>query len=220
MRTIIIAPHPDDEILGAAGTILRRKAEGSKIAWLVVTSVSEAGGWSAQKVKDRLAEIQLVSNFFDFDETFSLDFPTTKLDSIPMSDLVAKMSHVFKSWEPSEVFIPHRSDVHTDHRMVFDAAASCVKWFRYPSVKRVLAYETLSETEFHLGYEDLFCPNVFVDINPYLARKLDAMKIYASEMAEFPFPRSIKAIKSLAFLRGASSGFEAAEAFQLLRELI
>jgi len=220
MRTIIIAPHPDDEILGAAGTILRRKAEGSKVAWLVVTSVSEAGGWSAQKVKDRQAEIQLVSKFFDFDEVFSLDFPTTKLDSMPMSDLVTKMSHVFKSWEPSEVFIPHRSDVHTDHRMVFDAAASCVKWFRYPSVKRVLAYETLSETEFHLGHEDLFCPNVFVDINPYLARKLDVMKIYASEMAEFPFPRSIKAIESLAFLRGASSGFEAAEAFQLLRELI
>jgi len=108
--------------------------------------------------------------------------------------------------------------VHTDHRAVFDAAAACTKWFRYPSVKRVLAYETLSETDFGLGTELGFRPNVFVDISPFLERKLQAMDIYASEIAPFPFPRSQDALRALARVHGTSSGYHAAEAFQLLRE--
>ena len=135
-----------------------------------------------------------------------------------MSDLVAGISEAFRSFEPEEVFAPHPSDVHTDHRMVFDAAASCTKWFRYPSVKRVLAYETLSETDFGLGTDQGFRPNVFVDIEPYLDDKLRAMDIYESELGVFPFPRSHEAIRALAALRGAASGFKAAEAFELLRE--
>jgi LmbE family N-acetylglucosaminyl deacetylase len=122
-------------------------------------------------------------------------------------------------FEPEEVFVPHPSDVHTDHRIVFDAVASCTKWFRYPSVKRVLAYETLSETDFGLGTNQAFRPNVFVNIEPYLAEKLQAMDIYVSELGVFPFPRSHEAIRALATLRGAASGFRAAEAFELLREI-
>ena len=108
--------------------------------------------------------------------------------------------------------------MHTDHRLVFDAVASCTKWFRYPSVKRVLAYETLSETDFGLGTSQSFRPNVFVNIEPYLDDKIRAMDIYASEIGEFPFPRSHEAIQALAILRGAASGFKTAEAFELLRE--
>ena len=151
MKTIVIAPHPDDEVLGVGGTLLRRKSEGVKVAWLVVTGISVESGWSEEKVKVRANEIKLVKEFFEFDEVFTLNFPTTQLDRIPMSDLVAGISAVFKSFAPEEVFVPHPSDVHTDHRMVFNAAASCTKWFRYPSVKRVLAYETLSETDSGLG---------------------------------------------------------------------
>lgn len=135
-----------------------------------------------------------------------------------MGDLVGALSGVFKAFQPEEVFVPHPSDVHTDHRVVFDATSGCTKWFRYPSVKRVLAYETLSETDFGLGTNKGFEPNVFVDIAPYLDTKLAAMEIYASEMALFPFPRSHEALRALATLRGAASGYQAAEAFQLLRE--
>jgi LmbE family N-acetylglucosaminyl deacetylase len=155
---------------------------------------------------------------FGFDEVSSLNFPTTQLDRVPMSDLVAGISNVFRSFEPEEVFVPHPSDVHTDHRIVFDAVSSCTKWFRYPSVKRVLAYETLSETDFGLGTDQSFRPNVFVDIEPFLDGKLRAMDIYASELGAFPFPRSREAIRALAMLRGAASGFKASEAFELLRE--
>jgi LmbE family N-acetylglucosaminyl deacetylase len=135
-----------------------------------------------------------------------------------MSDLISAISNVFKDFEPEEVFVPHPSDIHTDHRVVFDAVASCTKWFRYPSVKRVLAYETLSETDFGLGVSQAFRPNVFVNIEPYLEHKLRAMDIYSSELGNFPFPRSHEAIRALATIRGVVSGFKAAEAFELLRE--
>ena len=218
MKTIVIAPHPDDEVLGVGGTLLRRKLEGAKVAWLVVTGISVESGWSEEKVIQRANEIKRVKEFFDFDEVFTLNFPTTQLDRIPMSDLVAGISAAFRSFTPEEVFVPHPCDVHTDHRMVFNAAASCTKWFRYPSVKRVLAYETLSETDFSLGTCLGFRPNVFVNIEPFLNEKLRAIEIYESELRAFPFPRSHEAIRALATLRGATSGFKAAEAFELLRE--
>jgi len=218
MKQIIIAPHPDDEVLGVGGTLLRRKAEGARIAWLIVTAISVKAGWSEERVKQRADEIRRITEFLGFDEVFELKFPTTQLDRVPMSDLVAGISSVFSSFAPEEVFVPHPSDVHTDHRVVFNAAASCTKWFRYPSVNRVLAYETLSETDFGLGTDQGFRPNVFVNIEPYLDDKLRAMDIYASELGEFPFPRSHEAIRALATLRGAASGFKSAEAFELLRE--
>lgn len=217
-KTLVIAPHPDDEVLGVGGTLLRRKAEGATVAWLIVSSISIDSGWSAEKVKQRSDEIALITELFGFDEVFELNFPTTRLDQVSMSDLVSAVSNVFKTFKPEEVFVPHPSDVHTDHRMVFDATASCTKWFRYPSVKRVLAYETLSETDFGLGQAQCFRPNVFINIEPHLTDKLRAMDIYRSELGEFPFPRSQEAICALATLRGAASGFKAAEAFELLRE--
>lgn len=218
MKTIVIAPHPDDEVLGVGGTLLRRKAEGAKVAWLIVTAISVESGWSEEKVKQRADEIHRVAELFGFDEVFALNFPTTQLDHLPISDLIVEVSNAFRSFDPEEVFVPHPSDVHTDHRIAFNAVASSTKWFRYPTVKRVLAYETLSETDFGLGTEQGFRPNVFIDIAPFLEDKLRAMGLYASELGAFPFPRSHQAIRALATLRGAASGFMAAEAFELLRE--
>ena len=220
MKTIVIAPHPDDEVLGPGGTLLRRKTEGATVAWLIVTTITTDTGWSEEKIRQRADEIKRVTSLFGFDSVFELNFPTTQLDRSSMGDLVTGISNVFKKFEPEEVFVPHSADVHTDHRLVYDAAASCTKWFRHPSVKRVLAYETLSETDFGLGTNQGFRPNVFVNIEHYLDDKLRAMDIYASELGEFPFPRSHEAIQALATLRGASSGFKAAEAFELLRERI
>lgn len=220
MKAIIIAPHPDDEVLGAGGTLLRYKNEGESIAWLIVTTINSNSDADKEKSKTRTEEINRINQLFGFDKKFELNFPTTQLDQIPMSDLVSAISNIFREFEPEEVFVPHPSDIHTDHRAVFDAVASCTKWFRYPSIKRVLAYETLSETDFNLGISPAFRPNVFVNIENHLDGKLYAMEIYESEMGKFPFPRSQEAIRALATLRGAASGFKAAEAFELLRERI
>ncbi len=218
MRTLVIAPHPDDEILGCGGTLLRRKVEGAEVGWLIVTGMAEHDGWPAKRVKQRDAEIAKVAQLIGFDHVFNMHLPATKLDLLPMGDLISQFSGIFKSFQPEEVLLPHRSDVHTDHRLVFDAAVACTKWFRYPSVRRVLAYETISETEFSLDANCTFRPNFFIDISDYLERKLKVMAVYQSELGVFPFPRSNEAVRALATLRGATSGFMAAEAFQLLRE--
>lgn len=215
---MVIAPHPDDETLGCGGTLLRLAREGAEIAWLIVTSMSEDGGFAKESIALRAQEIAKVSELYGFSAVFQLNVPTRQLDRIPLQQLIGQFSSVFKSFNPNQIFLPHWRDVHTDHRAVFDAAAACSKWFRYNSVERVMAYETLSETEFALGGQAAFQPNFFVDVTHFLERKIEIMTVYQSEMSEFPFPRSAEAIRALARFRGASSGFGAAEAFQLLRE--
>jgi LmbE family N-acetylglucosaminyl deacetylase len=218
LKSLVISPHPDDEILGCGGTLLRRKAEGVELGWLLVTGISEQSGWPTDQVRQRDSEIAKVGAEVGFAKVFNLRLPTMQLDTLPMSELVAQFSSVFKEFQPDEVFLPHRADAHSDHRVVFDAATACTKWFRYASVRRVLAYETISETEFGLNAGCTFQPNCFVDIGQFLERKLEIMAIYQSELGKFPFPRSTEAIRALAKLRGTTSGFMAAEAFQLLRE--
>jgi len=221
MKTLIIAPHPDDELLGCGGTLLRRVAEGGTVAWLLMTAITKEAGWVAEKIHQRAAEIELVREGLQVapHHLYALGFPTAELDRIPMKILIGKISEVFADFQPDEVLLPYLGDVHSDHRVTFEAASACTKWFRYPSVKRVLAYETPSETDFGIDPRDTgFKPNVFVDIGEQLERKIELMKIYASEMGEFPFPRSEKALRALAQLRGSQVGYEAAEAFMLLRE--
>lgn len=218
MRSIVIAAHPDDETLGAGGTLLRRKAEGNETAWLIVTGISPEHGWSMQRVSQREQEIAQVSQLLQFNQVYRLDFPAARLDEIPLRELIASISGIFHQFQPNEIFVPHYSDIHSDHRMVFQAVASCSKWFRYPSVQRILCYETLSETDFGLGETQSFKPNYFLDVSPYLEKKIEVSRVYASEFAAFPFPRSEHALRAQASLRGAASGYEAAEAFELLRE--
>lgn len=217
-RVLVIAPHPDDETLGCAGTLLRMRESGAELAWLIVTGVSEEHGFTPQRVQGRDAEIRKVTDLLGFSEVFRLDLPTRQLDAVPMAELVEQISAAFKTFKPEHVFLPHRSDVHSDHRVVFDAGAACTKWFRHPSVRRLLSYETISETDFCLDTRSPFQPNCFVDISRYLERKLEVLAAYESELGRFPFPRCAEAVSALAAVRGAASGFTAAEAFQLLRE--
>jgi LmbE family N-acetylglucosaminyl deacetylase len=217
-RVLVVAPHPDDEVLGCGGTLLRLHNEGAELAWLIVTGISEASGWSTERVRERDSEIERAATALGFTETFNLRLPAAQLDIMPMDELIKQCAEIFKSFKPAVVLLPSLADAHTDHRIVFDAATACTKWFRSPSVRRVLAYETISETGFGLGIESRFYPNYFVDISEFLERKLEIMAIYESELGDFPFPRSVEAVRALATVRGAASGFKAAEAFHLLRE--
>lgn len=217
MTTLVIAPHPDDELLGCAGTLLKRKAEGRRVFWLIVTCISKNTNWPENIVTSREIEINQVHENIRFDDVFCLNYPTATLDTVPLSELVNSFSKIFKITSPEEVFLPHKSDIHSDHRIVFDVGASCTKWFRYPSVNKVFAYETISETDFNLESSTTFAPNYFIDISNFIDKKIELLKLYKSELGEFPFPRSDEAIRSLASVRGASSGFKAAEAFELLR---
>lgn len=218
---LVIAPHPDDETLGCGGTILAHKRKGDRVHWLIVTNMSESAGYSQARIDLRRAEIKQVADRYGFEAVHDLGLPPAHLDDLAMSDIVGEFGKVFSSVSPQVVYLPYRGDIHTDHRIVFDAATACIKWFRYPSVSRVLAYETLSETDFSVDPDiSGFRPNVFSNIGVDLEEKINIASIYKSEMAEFPFPRSEVALRALAQLRGAASGFHAAEAFILLREKI
>ena len=151
MKIMVVSPHPDDEVLGVGGSLLRYKDEGISIAWLIVTGMSESSGWSKERVEERRVEVDKISKFFRFDEMYNLGLPTTKLDTLPMGDIVKEISHILDSYRPSHLFIPHYGDVHTDHQIVHKAVASCSKWFRSPFVEKILSYETISETEFSLN---------------------------------------------------------------------
>lgn len=218
MKTLIIAPHPDDEILGAGGTLLRKKLEKESTAWLIVTGMNRSYGYADEEISRRNNEIAKITKFFDFDEVHSLQLPPALLDTLPISTIVKSISDVIQSYEPDEVLVPHRGDVHTDHYVTYKASISSSKWFRHPSVKRILCYETLSETGLPTCSNDQFSPNVFVEITSFLDKKIEAMEIYSTEVGVFPFPRSKEAIEALARYRGSASGYPAAEAFQLINE--
>jgi N-acetylglucosamine malate deacetylase 1 len=219
MNVLCIAPHPDDETIGCGGTLLRHVAEGAKVHWLVVTEMTP-DMFSTERMARRRVEIDTVADRYGFASVQMLGFGTTKLDAHPMSEVVSAMSRVFAEVQPNTVFVPYRNDVHSDHTVVFDAAIACCKSFRYPSVKSVYAYETLSETEFGLRPDDGgFRPNLFVDIHPYLDEKVNIMRLYEGEIKPFPFPRSEECLRAQALLRGAQSGVQAAEAFMILKEI-
>lgn len=221
MKSLFIAPHPDDELLGCGGTLLKRVAQGETVAWVLMTAISVDKGWSKDQVEKREDEIDRVRQGLGIapKHLYRLNFPCAQLDQITLSTIIDNLSDIFKDFEPEELFLPHPGDIHSDHRITFEAASACTKWFRYPTVKRVLTYETLSETEFGLDqFSGAFRPNLFVDITDYLHQKIELLSVYQSEIGDHPFPRSLDAISSQALLRGAQRGVQAAEAFQLLRE--
>lgn len=217
-KIIVISAHPDDEILGVGGTLLKHKKRGDEIYWLITTNIFETGGFSEERVRSRNEEIKTVAHKIGAEKTFQLDYPTMSLSSSSLISMVPKISEVFNEVKPEIIYCLNRSDAHSDHRITFDAVMACTKSFRYPFVKQVLMYECISETEFAPNLpEKIFMPNYFVDITSFMSEKLGIMKVYESELGEHPFPRSIKNIEALATFRGASIGVEYAEAFQLIK---
>jgi LmbE family N-acetylglucosaminyl deacetylase len=215
-KVLVVAVHPDDETLGCGGTLLRHKAEGDEINWLICTELNVK-----HPMKNlREEEISKVSKMYGFDSVHQLGLETMRVDEYSMSELVEKFSIIFNKVKPTIVYFPFKSDIHSDHRKVFEAAYSCTKSFRYPFLKKILMMETLSETEFAPSLkEDALVPNVFIDVESYLAQKIEIMRVFESEIGAFPFHRSIKNIEALATLRGATSGCEHAESFMLLKEI-
>lgn len=217
---LVVAPHPDDETLGCGGTLLKHKAAGDTMYWLIVTTPTAALGFTPEKIEKRQKEIAAVAKDYGFSKVFELGFPSAVLDTVAKSDLVQAFSKVCAEAKPEVCYMPNPGDAHSDHAACFDAAMSATKWFRCPSVKKLLVYETLSETHFkptpgHVG----FMPNYYVDISKHLDRKIEIMEQYVGEMAAFPFPRSEEALRALATVRGSEAGAKAAEAFVLLKQI-
>lgn len=219
-KVLVIAVHPDDETLGCGGTLLKHKANGDDIYWLIMTTISQDQGYADSFIDSRAEQIKAISREYNFTKVIKLNFETTKLDEYPTGELITAISTAISEINPEIVYLPFRGDVHTDHRITFEAAYSCTKSFRYPSIEKVLMMEVVSETDFACPTPDnSFIPNVFSDVSDYFDKKLEVMSIFKSELGQHPFPRSERNIKALATYRGATSGCEYAESFMLLKEV-
>ncbi|WP_299259073.1 PIG-L family deacetylase [uncultured Aquimarina sp.] len=217
-NVIVISAHPDDEILGCGGTLLKHKDDGDKIDWLITTNIFTDQGFSEERVSSRQDEIEQVKNNLGINQVYKLDFPTMTLTDDSLIKMIPMISEVFNESKPEIIYVLNRSDAHSDHLISFKATMACTKSFRYPFIKKVLMYECISETEFAPALpENIFIPTYFVDISKYQLEKNKIMKIYKSELGEHPFPRSIRNIEALAVYRGAVAGVEYAEAFQVLK---
>lgn len=220
MKILVIATHPDDEVLGCGGVMARHAAAGDSVHVLVVTRGAPELYPPAQieALRCELAEAHAV---LGVTAAHFLDFPAPKLDSIPNHELADAIGALLHSLQPDAVFLPHRGDVHADHRAVHQAALVAARPAGDTRIARLLAYETLSETEWGSpSAADAFLPTVFADITGHLESKLKAIACYRSQLKEFPHPRSLQAIEALARLRGSAAGYAAAEAFMLIREIV
>lgn len=213
---LVIAVHPDDETLGCGGTLLKHKANNDKINLLTCTSLDK----NHEYYKVKKNEMHQASKIYSFDKQQNLNLKTMQVDKYSISELIEKIANVVIQIKPNIIYLPFYADVHSDHRIIFQAAYSCTKSFRYPFVKNIYMMETLSETEFAPSVvKESFIPNVFVDISNFIDKKIEIMNIYQSEIGKHPFPRSEKNIRALATFRGATCGYEYAESFMLVKEI-
>lgn len=220
MSILVVAPHPDDETLGAGGTLLRAIQSGEDVHWLIVTEMRESFGFSARAIEKRKSEIAAVSKAYGFASTIELGLPATRLDTLPLNEIIDLIGSAIRDIQPDTVYVPFPGDVHSDHRIVFDAATACTKSFRSPSVKKIVAMEIISETDFGIDpTRNAFRPNLFVDISGVLDEKIRIMYMFDSEMGDPPFPRSEQNIRALSSWRGSQAGVGAAEAFNVLKEI-
>ena len=213
-KVMCIAVHPDDETLGCGGTLFRHKAEGDELAWTIMTEMTIELGFSQQAIDTRQNEIDAVTASYGFSQVSCLGFPTTKMDQIPQREVIHSLVRAIEAFSPEVLYVPFYGDAHSDHRVTFEAIKACLKSFRFPNIKRALMMETLSETEYAFPQcNNTFAPNYFVDVSGTIDQKILTMKMFASEFAESPVPRSERLITSLANFRGSYIGKDHAEAF-------
>ena len=214
MKILVVSPHPDDETLGAGGTILRLTAEGNEVFWLNITRMTDSK-FSKEMIERRKVQLEKIENFYGFSKVYHLNMPTTELDNADSAKAIEMVGAVMEEIKPETLILPDYNDVHSDHKRVFEWCFSCSKVFRSPYIKKILTMEIVSETDF--SGLNAFFPNYFVDITDYMEGKIQALRVYDTEMATPPFPRSEENVRALATVRGAMSGVRYAEAFRLIK---
>lgn len=217
---LVVAPHPDDEVLGCGGTIRRMVVQGEAVTVAIVTKGTPL--YPAAQVRKVRAEARKASERLGVGKLLFLDLPVTTLHLIPEHELNPVFSKLVETTRPDVVLLPFPGDRHEDHRQVFDAMMVAMRPDgRRHRVGRIACYETVSETHWAApGVEAVFEPNWYVDITGTLPDKLAAMREYESQLAEGIPARSIEAIESLARFRGSVVGRGAAEGFWIARDLV
>ena len=211
MKVLIIAAHPDDEILGAGGTICKHVKNGDEVYICIVTKAYKPL-WSEEYMKTKIKEQKNVDKLLGIKKRYNLDFPTVKLNTISHGEINKRISEIVEEIKPDIVYTHYEYDLNYDHTLIFRA---CMVATRPPKKIKLLCYETLSETEWN---NKAFQPDLWVDITPFVEKKIRAFKIYKSEVKSYPHPRSKEGIELLAKKRGTEASMKYAEGFMLVRD--
>jgi LmbE family N-acetylglucosaminyl deacetylase len=217
-RILVIAPHPDDETLGAGGAIAKFSSNGHEVHVLMISGHLPP----LYEQKDYERTVREARKAFDIlgvsDSTF-LEIPSTMIGDIPHHELNKKIFKVIENIKPHIVLCPY-PDRHIDHKLVFESTMVATRPVGVgKKIEMVAAYETLSETHWNAPHiEPNFTPNWVIDVTDYFGIKLKALKCYESQISEFPGPRSLEAVEALAKFRGTQSGFSFGEGMHIIRK--
>lgn len=221
---LVIAAHPDDEILGCGGCLIRHINNGDSVHILLVsegaTSRTDQSPFKSDSTVNSLfSTSSLVAKNLSASSFVNMNFPDNKLDSIDRLDLVQKIEHHISEIRPSIIYTHFIGDLNVDHRRVSEAVLTACRPFPTQFVKTILGFEVVSSTDWAFGNFCGFSPNWYCDISDYLSSKLQLLRLYESEMRSWPHARSLDSVRYLAHLRGSQIGVDAAESFVLMRHI-
>ncbi len=224
-RILIVAAHPDDEVLGCGGTIARLAEEGHSVRILILgeglTSRTVRREDTDSSVLENLRrEAENVARFLGVESVIMESFPDNRFDTIPLLDIVKRIEAEIDDFQPNIMYTHHNGDLNIDHSITHRAVLTAARPMEGFPVKEIYAFEVASSTDWAFGeFAPVFIPNVFIDVSKTLIKKIQAMEMYSSEKREFPHPRSKESLESCAKRWGAVSGLKVAEAFRLIRKI-
>ena len=220
-KILIIAAHPDDEVLGCGGTVARFVQNGYDAYTLIlgegITARDEQRNRSrrAKEIRELKAEIPKANRIMGVKKIYSHDFPDNRFDSVSLLDVIKVVERTKNEVNPQIIFTHYRKDLNVDHQITYRAVMTATRPLPQESVKEIYSFEILSSTEWN--YPSTFQPDIFFDIEDTLSRKLRAVREYRTELRDFPHPRSIEGIQMNAKHWGMKVGLKYAEAFKIVR---
>ena len=219
---LVVASHPDDEVLGCGGTLYNLKKRGAKISALFLSDGESSRKHSKinKLIKDRKKQAVQAGKILGIKKMIFGNFPDNSMDTIPILKIIQFIEKQIKKIKPDTIFTHFESDLNVDHQITSKSVITACRPIKNLSVKSILFFEILSSSEWNISIKSKsFIPNYFVDIKKSLKFKLKALKCYKREMRKWPHPRSLEGVKLLSKTRGSSVGLSNAEAFILGRHI-
>lgn len=213
-RILVIAAHPDDELLGCGGTIARHTAQGDEVRSIIMCE-GESLRYKGMNV-DQSPAIKDANNILGVKKVYHLKFPDQKLDTFSLIDIIKPIEGIVEEYQPQIVYCQFGGDINRDHQILSEAALVALRPV-VTSVEEFYQFYTVGSTEW--GYPNSFSPDTWVDIKEYLDTKIKAFSCYTSEVRDWPHPRSIKSLEHLAYYTGSTCCLEAAESFVTIRRI-
>lgn len=220
-KIMVIVAHPDDEVLGIGGTILKYVKEKDEVSVLILGDGElSRGGTGSADVKKRENLANLVSKKMGLKNLFLEKLPDNQFDSISLLSITKVVEKYINKIKPDIIYTHHGGDLNIDHKLTFQAVITACRPQPGFFVKKILTFETPSSTEWSLkGIGEIFAPNYYNDITDFIDKKIEVLKIYKDEMRAYPHPRSYEGVQILAKFRGMTVGYKYAEALEIIREL-